>query len=286
MSTRKSDIVIDWGDGTIELYTVNKNVVGENMSSIRHNYNTRYTGDVKIYPLGGLNDVYAIGFTDNAVPFYEGANGAPKCTQYRFSNEFIKQFSNIIYFYAYLYYFLYDGYAGVEMSGDWADIPDSLETLILPLINTASIPYINCDNFSTNSNLKNLLISYDINYNTGGSRIYRFNIKGDLAKLPPKIEQVRLWHSRDTTPIYSGGRNWNANMDSVYLFGQAPISGGVTTKSLTQTDNDRLLNDLSSVTSWSGDKKVHTRGTRSSVSNDAVTILESKGVTVTPSAAS
>ncbi|WP_027383052.1 hypothetical protein [Epilithonimonas caeni] len=288
ISTRKSDILVDWGDGARQIFTINKNVSGSSMSSIYHEYSTRYTGDVKIYPFGGLSDVYSIQFSDDAVSFGEGAAGATKCTQYKFSNEFVKQFPNIIYFAADLYYFYpYVGYSGVEMTGDWADIPDSLETLLLPVTNTASIPYINCDNFSTNSNLKNLLVSYDSpSLDVGGSRVYRFNIMGDIAKLPPKVEQVRLWYSRDTTPTYSGGRNWNANMDYVYLFGQASISGGVTTKSLTQTENDRLLNDLSNVTSWSGNKRVFIRGTRSSVSNDAVTILESKGVTVTPSAAS
>ncbi len=282
LSTRKSDVLIDWGDGTKQLFSV----AGSSMSNINHSYSARYTGDVKIYPLGGLSDVHSIKFGDDARAVNLSPDGANKCTQYKFSNEFVKQFPNIIYFAADLYYYSqHVGYSGVEVTGDWADIPDSLETLLLPMINTASMPYINCDNFSTNSNLKNLLVCYDSIFNTGGSRVYRFNIKGDIAKLPPKIEQVRLWFSKDTTPTYSGGRNWNTNMDSVFLFGQAAFDG-VTTKSLKQTENDMLLNDLSNVTSWSGNKKVNTRGTRSSVSNNAVTILESKGVTVTPSAAS
>lgn len=283
LSTRKSDVLIDWGDGKKQLFTINKNISGDGMSFISHDYSIRYTGDVKIYPLGGLSDVYAIGFADNATTVVPpGPDGATKCTQYKFSNEFVKQFPNIIYFIANLYYYSDEGYSGVEMTGDWADIPDSLETLLLPITNTLSEPYINSDNFSANSNLKKLLVSYDTMLNTGGSRIYRFNIKGDLAKLPPKIEELRLWYSRGTTPTYSGGRNWNANMDSVFLFGQAPISGGVTTKSLTQTENDKLLNDLSNVTSWSGNKRIYTRGKRSSASNDALTNLQAKGVSVTP----
>lgn len=294
LSTRKSDVMIDWGDGTKEIVTVSKNKTGYgSMTYIKHQYSINYTGDVKIYPLGGLSDVLSIAFVDDAREFF-GPTGASKCTQYRFSNEFVKQFPNIVYFHAYLYYYHDNsGYAGVEISGDWSDIPDSLETLSLPMINTDSIPNINCSNFSPTSNLKNLLVCYDSAYDNNGdgtigtgTRVFRFNILGDLAKLPPNIQQVRLWYSRETAPTYSGGRNWNATMDYIFLFGQKPFSGSVTTKYLSKADNDRLLNDLSYISSWVGTKTIYTRGTRSADSDQAVSNLQAKGVSVTPATAS
>lgn len=289
ISTRKGDLVVDWGDGHVIKYSVNKNKDipwGSNsgLTFIDHAYSQNFTGNVKIWSTsGGLKDIYSLSIEDDA----RAGSGATQdeknksCTQYNLTNEFIKQFPNIKHFYCFFYFYSQSAYNGSKLTGDWSDIPDSLVSLQLRSLNITNAPVININNFSKNSNLEYFM------FNNGGfvgdGAFQKGRITGDLVNLPPNIKRVIIGSSTNTAPLsYSGGRVWNDGLTLLDIYKSTTYSN-YTPLNISKTEIDKILIDVDT-TMISG--TIYLRGTRSADSDQAVSNLQAKGVSVTPATAS
>lgn len=294
ISTRKGDIIVDWGDGIVDTYTVTKNrgIPWEKLGSdsgltyINHSYTQNFTGNVKIWSTsGGLNDIYSISLEDDA-RFGTGATQDVKnksCTQFNLTNEFVKQFPNIKYFCCFLYFYNPVSYGGSKLSGNWADIPDSLLSLQLRSLNIINAPLINVNNFSKTSNLEYFI------FNNGGfigdGALQRGKITGDLVNLPPNIKKIIIGSSYNTASLsYSGGRVWHNDITLVDIYRSPAFPEyNYTPLNINKTDIDNIFIDLDKNMS-SGN--IYLRGARSINSNDAVANLQARQISVTPAAAS
>jgi len=99
-------------------------------------------------------------------------------------------------------------------------------------------------------------------------------VTGDLANLP---KDLIFFYCGGTNNIseYTAGRTWSPKMTCVHL--QPAVGHGLDTKEV-----DSLLADLAKTT-WAGEKKVWLAGNnapRSGASDEAVSLLEKAGVTV------
>lgn len=101
-----------------------------------------------------------------------------------------------------------------------------------------------------------------------------FNCSGDLSSMTALVNLYAPTGSSTLTyPTSSGTRSWPAGMDRIYLRSQTLPTASI----------DALLIDLAAQSSWTGNKVVNLKGTRSSASDAAVATLTGYGVAVTVS---
>ena len=256
-STRSGNLIVNWGDGLSNSYTVVKNLDCTTISNasmggteISHTYSS-FVGNALLNFSNGINDVYSINIGNGN--FLLGSDWS----------TFINQFTN-------LYSINIDTPHNVcYINGDASQIPNSVEKFYIRDFRNSGSFYMNVSNFSNLSQLKEFK-SIDGLY--GVHNTFN-NIYGDLSKLPPLIQIFTLRDNLDNTFTYTSGRTWASSFDTLNL-GNAKLS---------ITDTDNLLIDMAnSITTAIGSKVINLANCiRSSVSDTAVAYLRSLGFTIT-----
>lgn len=257
ISTRNSDISVDWKDGITNNYTTSKNLdfttIANNSNNgiLSHTYSSAVVANIEIKINSGLSDVYSLHF---------GGYGFLLNSDF---GAFVKQFSN-------LYSLNIDiPHSVAFLSGDISQIPDSLEKIyIRDLMNSGNL-YLNISNFNINSQLKEFK-SIDGQYNHNGFT----NVYGDLSKLPPLVKIFTLKDNLANTFTYTTGKVWASSFDTLDI-------GNATIGTFQEVDN--LLIDMNnSITTAIGAKIIRlAKCTRSNASDNAVASLTAKGFTIT-----
>lgn len=244
---------IDWGDGSIT------NGDFSNLSYQSHNYTSLSDRNIIVTVAGGLSNVKEFKF--NSAWRYNLNFG-----------DFLKQFPRLQTVNISTYYATgYESNGYMTLTGGLESIPDTVENLIITNLSTTSKMTLNCNNFSSSSQLKKLV-------KNGSSAAFdvSFFITGDLSKIPAGINYLAFTTGSKISPnsfSYTPGRVWAKSIDRISL-----TRVGL----LNTTMIDNILNDLkNSVEIAIGEKIIEIYGTRTSASDTAVLYLQQLGFTVT-----
>jgi len=288
------NFTVDWGDGTTSYY----NAGYYTGTDVNHTYNNRvypngYTGVITIRSASLASIDTLDGFTvlPNSNPtagYYPLVITSNQLKKLTLLNNFKLRNEDVLF------------------SGKISEIPRDLTNFSvfrttleggtgqLPrtFLKTFYIEYVS----SSPNNITNITgTTSSMPRTLTGLTIYSNNtISGGLSSLPPNLSKIILWGQNtlsgktsdlpvtvndvfiagsNTVNGYVSGRTWRTPMYQMQIVSTIPN---------TTLQNDQILIDLANVTIWNTPKTVYLTGSRSGLSNTAVTTLNSRGVFVTP----
>ena len=287
------NFTVDWGDGTTSYYNAG-NYTG---TQVNHTYNNRvypngYTGVITIRSasLASIDTIDGFTVVPNSNPsagYYPLVITSNQLKKLTLLNNFKLRNEDVLF------------------SGKISEIPRDLTNFSvfrttleggtgqLPrtFLKTFYLEYISYSPNNTNITGTTLSMPRTLT----GLTIYSNNtISGGLSSLPPNLSKIILWGQNtlsgktsdlpvtvndvfiagsNTVNGYVSGRTWRTPMYQMQIESTIPN---------TTLQNDQILIDLANVTIWNTPKTVYLTGSRSGLSNTAVTTLNSRGVFVTP----